>query len=183
VNKFINEVKQYKIGSPLDPSTYLGPLARPQQIEVIRSQIEDAVSKGAKVGSGGRSLKINNKGYYFEPTVLLNVNHTMKITKEESFGPIIGLQSVKNDMEAIHLMNDSEYGLTSAIFTSSKQRAFSVLTEMNSGSVYWNCCDRVSPQLPWSGRKGSGIGSTLSTEGIKTFLQPKSWHLRFPSKY
>ena len=93
-------------------------------------------------------------------------------------GPIIGIQKVNSDEEALALMQDTEYGLTSAVFSSNKERAEIVLSQLNTGTVYWNCCDRVSPNVPWSGRKNSGLGTTLSYMGIRAFVQPKSYHLR-----
>ena len=98
--------------------------------------------------------------------------------REESFGPIIGIQKVSDDAEATRLMNDTEYGLTAGVYTRDRGRAEKILAEVNAGSAYWNCCDRVSPRLPWSGRGHSGIGCTLSTYGITAFTQPKAWHLR-----
>ncbi|MEN9630009.1 MAG: NAD/NADP-dependent betaine aldehyde dehydrogenase, partial [Pseudomonadota bacterium] len=98
----------------------------------------------------------------------------------ESFGPVIGLMPVKDDAEAVGLMNDSDYGLTAGIYTPDRKRAERVLGQLRAGSVYWNCCDRVSPRLPWSGHGDSGIGLTLSTHGIATFTRPKAWHLRQP---
>jgi acyl-CoA reductase-like NAD-dependent aldehyde dehydrogenase len=102
----------------------------------------------------------------------------MELMREESFGPIIGIQQVKNDAEAVRLMNDTEYGLTAGVYTPDRKRAEAILAQIKSGSAYWNCCDRVSPRLPWSGVGHSGIGLTLSTYGIQTFLRPKAWHLR-----
>ncbi|MGB0648386.1 MAG: aldehyde dehydrogenase family protein, partial [Bradymonadia bacterium] len=120
-------------------------------------------------------------GAYFEPTVLEGVTHDMKVMKEESFGPIIGLMSVSGDAEALELMNDTTYGLTASVFSTDKPRATKLLSQVNAGTVYWNCCDRVSAGTPWTGWKQSGIGSTLSDEGIRAFLQPKAWHLRPPA--
>ena len=100
---------------------------------------------------------------------------------DESFGPIIGLQKVSSDEEATTFMLDTEYGLTSAVFSNNKERAIRILDNMNSGTVYWNCCDRISPKVPWSGRKNSGLGSTLSSQGIRAFVQPKAYHLRMLS--
>lgn len=97
-----------------------------------------------------------------------------------SFGPIIGIQKVSGDKEAVNLMNDTRYGLTAGVFTPDEARAKAVLAQVNAGSVYWNCCDRVSPRLPWSGYGDSGVGLTLSTYGIQTFTRPKAWHLRQP---
>ena len=102
----------------------------------------------------------------------------MALMRDESFGPIIGIQAVGGDDEAVALMNDTEYGLTAAVYTHDERRAKKILAQVNAGSVYWNCCDRVSPRLPWSGVKHSGIGLTLSTYGIQAFTRPKAWHLR-----
>ena len=102
----------------------------------------------------------------------------MKVMTEESFGPVIGIQKVKDDAEAIAMMQDTEYGLTAAVYSNSYQRAEAVMQQMDTGSVYWNCCDRVSAALPWSGRKQSGIGVTLSYHGIRAFVQPKAYHIR-----
>ena len=102
----------------------------------------------------------------------------MKIMKDESFGPITGIQKVKNDEEAVALMQDTEYGLTAAVYSKSYERAEKIMKQMNTGTVYWNCCDRVSAALPWSGRKHSGLGTTLSYQGIRAFVQPKAYHMR-----
>jgi acyl-CoA reductase-like NAD-dependent aldehyde dehydrogenase len=102
----------------------------------------------------------------------------MLVMHEESFGPIIGIMKVSDDNEAVELMNDTSYGLTAGVFSSNQQRAEQILRRLNTGSVYWNCCDRVSAALPWSGRQNSGLGSTLSHAGIRAFVQPKAWHLR-----
>jgi acyl-CoA reductase-like NAD-dependent aldehyde dehydrogenase len=98
--------------------------------------------------------------------------------REESFGPIIGIQEVADDREATALMNETDYGLTAAVYTRDRNRAERILAEVNAGSAYWNCCDRVSPRLPWAGRKHSGLGTTLSVAGIRAFVQPKAWHLK-----
>ena len=98
--------------------------------------------------------------------------------REESFGPIIGIMAVDSDEQALEAMSDTEYGLTAGVYSKDRARAERLLAGVKTGSAYWNCCDRVSPRLPWSGRGHSGIGSTLSTAGIQAFLQPKAWHLR-----
>src|SRR5436190_9137540 len=102
----------------------------------------------------------------------------MSIMNDESFGPVIGIQKVSGDEEALKFMNDTEYGLTAAVYSKDKDRADKILKRLNTGSVYWNCCDRVSPYLPWSGRKNSGLGATLSYIGIRAFVHPKGYHLR-----
>ena len=176
VDAFVNEVESYVLGDPTDLAAFIGPMTREQQISILESQVSDAIAKGAILKSGWQAIE--GEGYYFQPTVLIDCTHDMKVMQEESFGPIIGIQKVKDDEEAVALMQDTEYGLTAAIFSSNEDRAMNVLREMNTGTVYWNCCDRVSPNIPWSGRKNSGLGATLSVQGIRAFVQPKSYHLR-----
>ncbi len=175
---FVDAVSKLTVGDPQDENTYMGPLTRPQQLQVLESQVADATAKGAKVWWGGR--RRDGGGNFFEPTIISEVDHSMKIMREETFGPLIGIQSVQDDAEAVDCMNDTEYGLTAGVYTKQEERARTILTSVNSGTAYWNCCDRVSPPLPWSGRRHSGMGATLSLEGIRTFLQPKAWHLRKP---
>ncbi len=175
---FVEVVRGFKIGDPEDPETYIGPLARGAQIGVLEEQVADAVKKGGRLLIGGKRMA--RAGHYFEPTVLTDVGNDTLVMRQESFGPIIGIQPVADDAEAIRLMNDTDYGLTAGIYTQDRERARTVLRDIDAGSVYWNCCDRVSPRLPWTGRKHSGIGSTLSTLGIRAFVQPKAWHLRGP---
>jgi acyl-CoA reductase-like NAD-dependent aldehyde dehydrogenase len=178
VDEFAKEVKSWKIGGPTQEGVYIGPLTRKDQLIVIENQISDAIRSGAKVLTGGKRL--NQKGYYFEPTVLTNVNNKMTVMQEESFGPVIGIMKVKDDNEAITMMNDTQYGLTSSVYSSSEERARKILSSIDSGTGYWNCCDRVSAAVPWSGRKHSGIGSTLSHAGLRAFTRPKAYHLRKP---
>ena len=175
VDAFIEAVKGFVLGDPLDARTFLGPLARSSQLSVIEKQIGDARSKGAKIRCGGK--RVAGKGFFFEPTVLVDVNHTMELMREESFGPVIGIQKVASDEEAIALMMDTAYGLSAGVFARSKTRAEPILRNLNSGSVYWNCCNRIVPRLPWTGRGRSGNGVRLSTYGIQSFLQTKAWHL------
>ncbi len=176
IEKFVETVRSFKAGSPLDEGTYIGPLAREAQLAVLEEQVRDAVEKGAWVVVGGK--RAAGKGHYFEPTVLTGVDGTMKVMRDESFGPIIGIQVVKSDEEALAAMNDTEYGLTAGVYGKSRERAETILRGVQSGTAYFNCCDRVSPRLPWTGRRHSGIGSTLSTHGIRSFVQPKAWHWR-----
>nr|WP_214460511.1 aldehyde dehydrogenase family protein [Flavihumibacter fluvii] len=164
------------VGDPTDPSTEIGPLSRKEQADFLKSQIDDAVGKGATIVAGGNPVPA--KGYFISPTILTGVNHSMAVMKAESFGPVIGIQKVANDEEATQLMLDTEYGLTAAVYSSDFDRAEKIMQLMNTGTVYWNCCDRVSAGLPWSGRKHSGLGATLSFAGIRAFVQPKAWHLR-----
>jgi acyl-CoA reductase-like NAD-dependent aldehyde dehydrogenase len=176
IDEFTKEVKSWKIGLPTEEGIYIGPLSRKGQIVVLEQQIKDALQNGASLETGGN--RINRDGYFFEPTVFTKVNHSMNIMREESFGPVIGIMKVKNDEEAIRLMQDTEYGLTASVYSSDKTRAEKILKEINAGSGYWNCCDRVSAALPWSGRKHSGIGATLSHAGLRAFTKPKAYHLK-----
>lgn len=176
LNAFVTEVKSWKTGSPTADGTYIGPLTRKEQIAVLKNQVEDALNKGAQLLTGGKALL--GKGYYFEPTILTDVTNDMLLMQEESFGPIIGIMKVKDDAEALKMMKDTDYGLTASVYTANHERAEKILSQLDAGSGYWNCCDRVSAALPWSGRKYSGIGATLSHQGLRAFTKPKSYHLR-----
>lgn len=176
VDEFIAEVKSWKIGEPTEAGVYIAPLSRKDQVAFLSKQVLDATSKGATLLTGGKPVA--RKGYYFEPTVLTNVDHTMDVMREESFGPIIGIMKVKDDDEAIRLMQDSDYGLTAAVYSNNQVRAEKILRSINAGTGYWNCCDRVSASLPWSGRNHSGFGATLSHAGLRAFTKPKAFHLR-----
>ncbi len=176
VESYVAQCKKLVVGDPLDKLTDIGPLSRKEQQQFLIGQVEDAINKGAKILHGGNILE--RDGYYFEPAVLVNVNHGMLLMTEESFGPIVGIQSVGNDEEAIQLMQDTRYGLTAAVFSTSYSRAEAVMEKLDTGTVYWNCCDRVSATLPWSGRGQSGFGATLSYIGIRAFVQPKAYHIR-----
>jgi acyl-CoA reductase-like NAD-dependent aldehyde dehydrogenase len=171
---FAQAVQAYPVGDPMAEGTFVGPLARKQQIAVLQEQVDDAVRRGATLLCGGRAVQ--GDGYFYEPTVLAHVTHEMKIMREESFGPVIGIMEAADDDDAVRLMNDTEYGLTAAVYTPDRDRAERILSRVDAGTVYWNCCDRVSPRLPWTGRRHSGIGSTLGTIGIRAFVQPKAWH-------
>lgn len=176
VAHFVETVRGYRIGDPMAEDTYIGAITRAPQLQVLQSQVDDAIAKGAQLLLGGQRRP--GPGHWFEPTVFSEVNHGMDLMREESFGPVIGIQKVASDDEAVRLMNDTRYGLTAGVYTPDGERARRLLTQVRAGSVYWNCCDRVSPRLPWSGVGDSGVGLTLSTHGIATFTRPKAWHLR-----
>jgi acyl-CoA reductase-like NAD-dependent aldehyde dehydrogenase len=165
-----------KVGDPLDPGTDMGPLCRPQQLPLLQQQVSDALEKGATLLY--QSASVPEKGNYFPVTLLTRVNHSMSIMNEESFGPVVGIQQVEDDAEAVALMLDTEYGLTAAVYGADQKRAENMMRQMRTGSVYFNCCDRVSANLPWSGRGHSGLGSTLGYAGIRAFVHPKGWHIR-----
>jgi acyl-CoA reductase-like NAD-dependent aldehyde dehydrogenase len=176
VDEFVKEVKSFKIGKPTEDGVYIGPLCRKAQVEFLQGQVNDAIKKGGVVAAGGHA--IHGQGYFFEPTVILNATHSMDVVRDESFGPIIAIMKVKDDEEAVKLMQDTEYGLTAAVYSSSQRRAEEILKRLNAGTGYWNCCDRVSAALPWSGRNHSGFGATLSHVGLRAFTRPKAYHLK-----
>lgn len=176
VEAFVTEVNSWKIGAPTEEGVYISVLSRKNQIAVLEAQVRDATNKGARVLTGGAAME--GKGYYFAPTVLVDVQQHMLVMQEESFGPIIGIMKVHSDTEAVAMMNDTAYGLTAGVYSASQTRAEGILAQVNSGSGYWNCCDRVSAALPWSGRGHSGFGSTLSHVGLRAFTKTKSYHLR-----
>ena len=176
VAAFVETVKAFRMGDPMSEDSYIGAVTRAPQLDVLDAQVADAKAKGATLLTGGERLP--GPGNWYAPTVFADVSHEMELMREESFGPIIGIQKVSGDAEAVRLMNDTRYGLTAGVFTPDEARARTLLAQVNAGSVYWNCCDRVSPRLPWSGCGDSGVGLTLSTYGIQTFTRPRAWHLR-----
>ncbi|MDP9045907.1 MAG: aldehyde dehydrogenase family protein [Pseudomonadota bacterium] len=180
VAAFVETVRGFVLGDPTREETYIGAITRAAQLDVLREQVADAQAKGARLLIGGKQLD-DRAGHWFEPTVLCDVDHTMALMRDESFGPLIGIQKVASDEEALRLMNDTRYGLTAGVFSRDEARARTLLSQVNAGSVYWNCCDRVSPRLPWSGHGDSGVGVTLSTLGIQAFTRPRAWHLRRPA--
>ena len=180
VAAFVDTVKGMKSGDPMSDDSYIGAITRAPQLDVLDAQVADATAKGATLLAGGKRMSgpFGGAGNWFEPTVFSNVDHNMELMKEESFGPVIGIQKVSGDAEAVQLMNDTRYGLTAGVYTPDEARAKALLAQVNAGSVYWNCCDRVSPRLPWSGYGDSGVGLTLSTYGIQAFTRTKAWHLK-----
>ena len=178
VAHFLAAVAGMRRGDPMDASTYVGAITRAPQLAVLEAQVADALAKGATLRAGGK--RGAGPGNWFEPTVLTEVDHRMELMREESFGPLIGIQKVRDDDEAVALMNDTRYGLTAGVYTKDEAAARALLARVHAGTVYWNCCDRVSPRLPWSGVGDSGIGLTLGVAGIQTFTRPKAWHLRSP---
>jgi acyl-CoA reductase-like NAD-dependent aldehyde dehydrogenase len=176
LDAFIEAVSGFRTGDPSQDDTYIGAITRAAQLDVLDAQVADARAKGATLHLGGHRLP--GPGNWYAPTVFSGVNHDMQLMVEESFGPIIGIQKVGGDDEAVRWMNDTRYGLTAGVYTPNRERAHALLSRIHAGSLYWNCCDRVSPRLPWSGFGDSGVGLTLSTYGIQAFTRPRAWHLR-----
>jgi acyl-CoA reductase-like NAD-dependent aldehyde dehydrogenase len=176
---FVALTKQYKLGNPLDPEITLGPMVRAAAAEFVRDQINEAVSKGAQALIDPVLFPANQEGGpYLAPQALINVDHSMRVMTEESFGPVIGLMKVRDDEEAIRLMNDSVYGLTASIWTSDVEAALRIGDRIETGTCYMNRCDYLDPALAWTGVKDSGRGCTLSQLGFEPFTRPKSFHLR-----
>jgi acyl-CoA reductase-like NAD-dependent aldehyde dehydrogenase len=176
VDAYVAEVEKYRLGNPEDAATTVGPLAQPKAVAFVESQVTQAQSRGARVLTGGR--RPPGRGYYFQPTVLVNVDHGMSVMMEESFGPVIGIMAVDTEDEAIRLMNDSPYGLTASIWTEDTARGEKLAHRTSAGTVYVNRCDYLDPELPWVGIKNSGHGCTLSHLGFRHLTRPKSFHLR-----
>ncbi|MGD0778394.1 MAG: aldehyde dehydrogenase family protein [Candidatus Solibacter sp.] len=176
VDAYVAEVEKYKVGDPEDESTTIGPLAQRKAVDFMEFQVGQAVGLGARVLTGGRRLP--GPGYYFEPTVLVDVDHGMSVMMQESFGPVIGIMPVDTEEEAVRLMNDSPYGLTASIWTEDMARGEQLAHRTAAGTVYVNRCDYLDPELAWVGIKDSGHGCTLSHLGFRYLTRPKSFHLR-----
>ncbi len=170
---------KYRLGSPLDPETTLGPVVRTSAAEAVRSQVRDAVARGAKQLIAEKSFAASIPGTpYLAPQVLIDVDHSMAIMREETFGPAVGIMKVASDEEALRLMNDSEFGLTAAIFSADAARAETLGDALETGTVFLNRCDYLDPSLAWTGVKNSGRGCTLSRVGYEQLTRPKSYHFR-----
>ncbi|MSP25033.1 MAG: aldehyde dehydrogenase family protein [Myxococcales bacterium] len=159
-----------------DPRTdvYLGPMAQPNAPGFLEEQVRQAERAGARVVCGGRPTSIDGRGRFFEPTLLLDVDHGMDVMRTESFGPIVAVMAVDSDDEAIRLMNDSDLGLTASVWTADCGRAAELAAELDVGTVYVNACDVLDPALPWTGTKDSGKGSTLSELGYLHLTRPRA---------
>jgi acyl-CoA reductase-like NAD-dependent aldehyde dehydrogenase len=171
--------KQYRLGNPLDPETTLGPMVRTRAADFVRQQIREAVERGAKALIDPALFPENKAGTpYLAPQILVDVDHSMGVMVEESFGPVVGIMAVESDDEAIRLMNDSPFGLTASIWTKDIDAAINIGDQVETGTWYMNRCDYLDPALAWTGVKDSGRGCTLSVLGYEGLTRPKSFHLR-----
>jgi acyl-CoA reductase-like NAD-dependent aldehyde dehydrogenase len=179
IEGFVELTKQYKLGNPLDPTVTLGPMVRTDAADRVREHIHDALQRGAQALIAPTLFPKNQKGTpYLAPQVLVNMDHNMLVMTEETFGPVVGIMSVKDDEEAIQLMNDSRYGLTASIWTTDVDAALRIGDRIETGTWLMNRCDYLDPALAWTGVKDSGRGCTLSQLGFDAFTRPKSFHLR-----
>ena len=176
VDAYVAEVEKYKVGNPEDPATDIGPLAQRKALDfwTFRSTRPPAEAAGCSPVASA----LPGRGYYFQPTVLVDVDHSMSVMMEESFGPVIGIMPVDNEDEGVRLMNDSPYGLTASIWTEDAARGEALAAKTAAGTVYVNRCDYLDPELAWVGIKDSGHGCTLSTSASHYLTRPKSFHLR-----
>ncbi len=172
------EARKLALGDPRDEATTLGPMAQFEAPAFLARQVAEARAKGGRVLCGGERAEVGGRGRFFEPTVIADATHQMSVMVDESFGPIVGVAAVEDDEQALARMNDSPYGLTAAVWTSSEERALALGRRLESGTVYMNRCDYLDPALPWVGVKDSGLGCSLSRLGLQALTRPKSFHLR-----
>ncbi|MBP2571370.1 aldehyde dehydrogenase family protein [Agrobacterium tumefaciens] len=183
VEKSVAWVSNYKLGNPLEQETTLGPMANKRFAKVVRAQIADAVAKGAKALVDPKLFPADDgESAYVAPQILVNVDHSMEFMTEETFGPALGIMKVKNDDEAITLMNDSKYGLTASLWTQDAARAGRIGREIETGTVFMNRADYLDPALCWTGVKETGRGGSLSVLGFQNLTRPKSYHLKKVTK-
>ncbi|RKF13430.1 aldehyde dehydrogenase family protein [Roseovarius spongiae] len=180
VEKAVGIVNGYTLGDPLDPETTLGPMAHARFAEEVRAQVEEAVAAGATAHI--ERSKADDGGAYLSPQILTNVTHDMRVMRDESFGPVVGIMAVKNDDEAVRLMNDSEFGLTASLWTADIERAQAVGDRIETGTVFMNRADYLDPGLCWTGCKNTGRGGGLSIIGYQNLTRPKSYHLKKVTK-
>ncbi len=179
VEGFVELTRQYQLGNPLLPETTLGPMVRTSAADFVQKQIHEAVQQGAKTLIDPASFPAHRDGTpYLAPQVLIQVNHSMSLMTEETFGPAVGIMAVKDDAEAIRLMNDSRYGLTASVWTEDMEAAIRIGDQIETGTWFMNRCDYLDPALAWTGVKDSGRGCTLSRLGYEALTRPKSYHLK-----
>ena len=175
----VDLTRKYRLGSPLDPETTIGPVVRTSAAESVRSQVREAVGQGARQLIDEAWFAASAPGTpYLAPQVLVDVDHSMAIMRDETFGPAVGIMKVASDEEAVRLMNDSDFGLTAAIFSADAARAEALGDALETGTVFLNRCDYLDPALAWTGVKNSGRGCTLSRVGFEQLTRPKSYHFR-----
>ena len=176
---FVQLTEQYRLGDPSDPQTTLGPMVRASAADFVRGQVDDAVDAGARALIDEPLFPCCRAGTpYLAPQVLIDVNHSMRVMQEESFGPVVGIMPVTSDAAAIHLMNDSDFGLTASVWTRDEQAAIAIGQQVETGTFFMNRCDYLDPALVWTGVKDTGRGGSLSVYGYDAVTRLKSFHLK-----
>jgi acyl-CoA reductase-like NAD-dependent aldehyde dehydrogenase len=179
VDAYVEQVKRHVVGNPLDAATTVGPVVDAKAAAAIRAQVQAAIDAGARSCIDPSHFDVPDLSpCYLAPAVLTNVDHKMAVMREETFGPAIGIMKVDDDERAITLMNDSQFGLTGSIWTADAERALTLATRVEAGTVYQNRADYLDPGLCWTGVKDSGFGCSLSDLGFLSVTRPKSFHLR-----
>lgn len=175
---YIAETQKLKLGSPLDNTTTLGPVVSLQAAQTIQEQITHACQQGAELVHGTDNAKQVFDNNYLTPKILTQVNHSMDIMHQEIFGPVVKIQSVQSDQEAVKLINDSQFGLTASIWSEDLEQSYILAQDIQTGTVFVNRCDYLDPALAWAGLKLSGTGCSLSELGFQNLTRPKSYHIR-----
>lgn len=178
VEKAVAIASAYKLGNPLDPETTLGPMAHRRFADEVRAQRDEAIAAGAVPMVDPALFPEDDGGTYLAPQILTNVTHEMRVMRDESFGPIVGIMKVDDDEQAVALMNDSEFGLTASLWTSDPARAAAIGARIETGTVFMNRADYLDPALCWTGCKDTGRGGSLSVIGYQNLTRPKSYHFR-----
>jgi acyl-CoA reductase-like NAD-dependent aldehyde dehydrogenase len=179
VDGFADLTRQYVLADPREAGTTLGPVIRTAAADAIRAQLDVSIRAGARGLIAESTFARSQRGTpYLAPQVLVNVDHRMPIMREEIFGPVAGIMKVSSDDEAVDLMNDSDFGLTAAIWTEDEDVAQALGSRVNTGTWFMNRCDYLDPALAWVGTKESGRGCTLSVVGYEHLTRPKSFHMR-----
>ncbi|WP_413864052.1 aldehyde dehydrogenase family protein, partial [Albidovulum sp.] len=182
VEKAVAWVKNLKLGNPFDPSTTLGPMANRRFADTVRDQVADAITDGARALIDPALFPEDDGGTYLAPQILVDVNHEMRVMREESFGPVVGIMPVKDDDHAIAMMNDCDYGLTASLWTRDSARAARIGRQIETGTIFQNRCDYLDPALCWTGCKDTGRGAALGPLGFHSVTRPKSYHLKKVTK-
>jgi acyl-CoA reductase-like NAD-dependent aldehyde dehydrogenase len=179
VAKAVSIVEGYRLGNPLDAETTLGPMAHVRFADEVRAQIAEATASGATaLIDTSKFTADNGTDAYLAPQILIDVDHSMRVMRDESFGPVVGIMRVSSDAQAIDLMNDSPFGLTASLWTQDTDAAFEIGAQIETGTVFMNRCDYLDPALCWTGCKDTGRGASLSALGYQSVTRPKSYHLK-----
>ena len=174
----VDWVKALQLGRSDQQATTLGPLVRASAADFVRGQIAEALDQGATAQIDQQHELDQPGSPYLSPQILTEVDHSMRVMREESFGPVVGVMKVESDEQAIELMNDSEFGLTASIFTLDFDRGVELGQQLDTGTFFINRCDYLDPELAWTGVKNSGHGCTLSVLGYESITRPKSFHIK-----